>query len=271
MIRKLNQKDQKIVLDFAYRRERENLFVIGAFNTYKKPFEANHFFGYFNRGKLVGLATSFGRWGSFVVNAQKKQVIRDLTDYAIKQGIKIRHVPCFQKYGEVIMDYLKKAHHLCPKQILSRQKIMLLKKENFKNFSTDAVTRAFKKDVDAIIRFDRIIENENLRKPIQAIDRKRINPRETFILKIKRKIVSRVNLHGYSKRYFQLGGVGTLPEHRGKGYAKQVVSALCKYHFEKGLRYALLFTANKNKPALKVYSALGFRPTAKFIIANYAE
>lgn len=268
MIRKLTKKDRRIVLDFAYRRERENLFVIGSFNLYKKSFEANHFFGYFRGRQLIGLATSFGRYGSFVVNARNKKVVEALTDHTILAGIKIPQVPCFEPYGSTIVNCLNKKHRIKAKEI-KPETVLILKKGHFKDFSVGGVKHASKKDIDEIIRFDRKINGINPKKPIQTIERQRINPKENFILKIKGKIVSQADIHGVSKNYFQIGGVGTEEAHRGKGYAKQVVSALCRYYFKKGLSKALLFTANTNKAAKKVYAALGFKPAGKFIIARY--
>ncbi|QQR83481.1 GNAT family N-acetyltransferase [Candidatus Peregrinibacteria bacterium] len=82
-------------------------------------------------------------------------------------------------------------------------------------------------------------------------------------------IVSRANPHGVSNHYFQIGGVGTLKEHRDKGYAKQVVSALCRHYFDQDVPFALLFTAEHNAAAQSVYGSLGFKPDGEFVIARY--
>jgi len=79
----------------------------------------------------------------------------------------------------------------------------------------------------------------------------------------------KTNIHGISKQYFQIGGVFTDEDYRQKGYAKQVISALCRYYFNKGIKTALLFTDKTNYPAQKLYKNIGFKPADHFIIAEY--
>jgi len=268
MIRKLKENDIRLVLDFVYLRERENLFVIGAFDIYKKPFESNCFYGFFENDRLLGLATFFKRWGSFVVSAHDPEVIKTLTDYAVREGNTIEFVPCFKEYADVIVERLETVHRIKPK-IVSQQTVFILDLAHFHDFSTGQEITPFEEDVDEIVLFERSIHGRNLGKPIQKIERERINLRETFILKVDGKIVSKANVQGTSKQYFQIGGVGTAQEYRGKGYAKRVVSKLCRHFFDQGLPYALLFTDDENVAAQKVYEAIGFRPDGKFVVARY--
>lgn len=261
MIRKLTSKDKNRVLDFAYLRERENLFVIGSFKNYQDPFKANDFWGYFKDGMMIGLAVFFRRFGNFVVNAQDKKAIYDLVDYALNRKIKIQNIAVFEKYAKVMMVRMKNKHKIIPKKI-SKETVFVLDKKNFKNFSAGDEEVATKKDVDEIVWF-------NTGKKATDKERGKIFPHQEFILRGDGKIVSKANIHGVSKNFFQIGGVGTREEHRGKGYAKKVVSSLCKYYFDRGIPYGLLFTANTNIPAQKVYKSIGFKAVDKFIIAEY--
>lgn len=52
-------------------------------------------------------------------------------------------------------------------------------------------------------------------------------------------------------------GVATVPEHRGKGYATAVVSALCCDQFAHGKKYLCLFY--KNPVAGRIYNRIGFQ------------
>jgi hypothetical protein len=59
------------------------------------------------------------------------------------------------------------------------------------------------------------------------------------------------------------GGIGmlhTMEQHRGKGYARLAVDALCAKLFEEG-RSAFCYIGNKNVPSQKTFHSLGFRPT----------
>lgn len=268
MIQRLDEKHRQQVIDFCYERERENLFVLGALSRDKKAFEQNYFWGYFENETLVGLATLFGNWGSFVVNAQDVAVINALTDMAVNAERKLEHVPCFKKYADCIVERLQRKHVKKPKEV-TQQMVFTLDSRRFLDFSTGEEIRAKKEDTEEIIYFDRIIEGEPLETKIQDYERKRINLSEIFLLKVNGKIASKANPHGYSHNYVHIGGVGTLKEYRGQGYAKQVVSAVCKYYFEEGVQYALLVVDNENISAQKVYSALGFVPSEAFMIAEY--
>lgn len=261
MIRKLTSKDKNQVLNFAYLNEMENLFVIGSFKNYKNPFKANDFWGYFQDGIMIGLAVFFRRFGNFVINSQDKKVIYDLVDYALNQKIKIQNIAVFEKYAKVMISRLESKHKIIPIKI-SKETVFVLEKKNFKNFSTGDEEVATKKDVDEIVWF-------NTGKKATDKEREKIFPHQEFILRGNGKIISKANIHGISKNFFQIGGVGTKEEHRGKGYAKRVVSSLCKHYFDRGISCGLLFTANTNIPAQKVYKSIGFKEIDKFIIAEY--
>lgn len=77
---------------------------------------------------------------------------------------------------------------------------------------------------------------------------------------IKQKLVT---ICGFIAKYCdcaQIGGVYTLPEVRGKGFAKQIIKQLMidcknKYHIKK----LILFTNENNRAAQKVYENLGFK------------
>ncbi len=55
-----------------------------------------------------------------------------------------------------------------------------------------------------------------------------------------------------------LEAVGTHPDHRGRGYARDVVSSLMQWARGSGLQQACLAVEAGNAPALKLYRSLGF-------------
>lgn len=57
-------------------------------------------------------------------------------------------------------------------------------------------------------------------------------------------------------------GVATVKEHRGKGYASAVVTALCQDCFERGKKYICLFY--DNPVAGRIYNRIGFREIGKY-------
>ncbi len=264
MIKILSIKNKEEILEFCYERERENLFAIGSFSNYEHPFSRVKYYGCFDEGKMVGLATYYIRHKNLVINAAQGEVIDELVDFAIKDKIEVEFVANFEKYALPTIKRLKDKHGITAKKI-SYETVYVLSKEEFKDFSEGDEEIGTAKDIDEIVR----VQNGDEKKEITDKERAKIIPNQEFILRKEGKIVSKANIHGVSKHYFQIGGVGTRKEFRGKGYAKQVVSNLCKTYFNEGKNFALLFTDNENNSAIAVYKKLGFKPVDKFIIARY--
>ena len=229
MIKKLTPKDKKQILDFCYKREKENLFVIGSFKFYKNPFKENLYWGYFENKKMIGFAVYFGRFGNFVINALDKKVINELVDEVVEEKVKIKTIAVFEKYATTMILRLKNKYKIIPKKY-SDEFVLVLNKKDFKDFTVGGEKQASSKDIDELARLNGGINFVN------DEERKRVFPKNEFIIRMDGKIVSKANLHGVSKHYFQIGGVVTIEKYRRKGYARRVVSSLCKYHFKKGIK-----------------------------------
>ncbi len=267
MIKSLTLKDKEEVLSFAYQHEHENLFIIGSFQIYKNPFEVNDFWGFFENEKLTGLAIYFKKFGNLVINAPTEKIINELVDQAVEKRIEPKCVAAYKKYADPTINRLKR-HNIIPKKI-SEETVFKLDQKDFNNFSKGEEQQASESDMDEIILLGRIVFENNTNPKITKKDREKITPKREFILKKDGIIVAKANIHGVSTNHFQIGGVATLREYRNKGYAKQVVSYLCNFHFQMGIPHALLFTDNNNLAAQSVYKKIGFRPFDQFVIADY--
>ena len=74
------------------------------------------------------------------------------------------------------------------------------------------------------------------------------------------------NARGY--KVDQVGGVYTVPEERGKGRGKAVVSQLLKTVFSEK-QEACLFVKKHNRSAIALYERLGFAPSTEYVITYY--
>jgi uncharacterized protein len=268
MIKKLTEKNRQQILDFCYKKERENLFAIGSFKNEKNPFSANKYYGYFKGKNLIGLAVFFSRFGHLLINAPRRKTIEEFVDYGMHKKLDIKCVATFRKYAEATIERLEKAHNKKPTR-KSDETVFILTRQAFRNFSDGAEQNATKKDIDDIVVFNRKMRFENAKGEITTKERKKVMPEHTFFIRMKNNIISKANIHGLSKNYFQIGGVGTLEEFRKMGLAKKVVSRLCEHYFDMGIKYGLLFTGNDNVIAQKVYKNIGFKPVDEFIVAEY--
>jgi len=267
VIRKFDPSDEQTILDFAYKREKENMFVIGSFTAYPEPFTQNVYIGCYRDDELIGIGTHFEkRFGSLVINSQSEDAINEIVDAFVERGAKVEWVPCFKRYGMPTVERLR-THGIEPKQV-REETVYLLTKETFEDFSTDETEKATEDDIEEIIKLGRVVESEDVDAPITERERKQVIIGHEWVLRDDGAIVSKANIHGVSKHYIQIGGVMTHPDHQGKGYAKQTVSAVCKQWLEQD-KEVVLFARNDNVPANKVYAALGFNPIDEYIIAEY--
>ncbi len=266
MIRELTAADKEDILAFAYKREQENMFVIGGFNRTSDPFSENVFLGYFENDRLAGLATYFGRYCSLAINAQKDSIVHEFVDRIIERALLIEVVPSFKRYAVPTIERLR-FHGMKPKKEKD-ETVFILQPEDFIQLPTTDVVMGTLGDIDSIIRLDRLANDTDVNKEIRGKDRKRIFPEDMFLLKKNGQIISQASIHGYSEHFAQIGCVGTHPDFRGQGFAKQTVGAVCSYWISRG-KSMILFCRNDNLPALKVYASLGFKPIDEFMIAEY--
>lgn len=262
VIREFTPSDQQVILNFAYQREKENMFVIGSFKAYPNPFEVNTYLGYYENDKLIGLGTFFGRWADIVINAQNTKVINALVDEFIARDLIVENIAAFKRYGMPTVKRLRE-HGIEP-TVLREETVHLLTEETFTDFSTGEAVKATPDDIDDMIRLGHIVDGKDASQKITEKERKRVLPDYEWHLRKNGKIISKANIHATSENYAQIGGVMTHPDHQGKGYAKQTVSVVCKYWIERG-KDIILFVRNDNEPALKVYHAIGFQPIDDYL------
>jgi len=266
MIKEFKEVDKRVILDYAYLRERENLFVIGNLNR-PTSFKENVYLGYFEGNTLQGIGTYFRKYGNYVVNTDNQNALNALVDKSIDRSFDFKDIANFQKYALPALRRLK-SRGIEPMRI-DKEIIYELQRAKFKDLSEKGNARkATQDDIDGIIQMHRLADNKDPRPPITIEEQSMIIPDETFIIK-EDVIISTVNIQGTSANYFQLGGVVTHPDYRRKGYAKQCVSALCSHYFDEGKSTAILFTRDDNIAAQHVYTALGFEPVDDFIIARF--
>lgn len=67
----------------------------------------------------------------------------------------------------------------------------------------------------------------------------------------------------------QVGGVWTPPTLRGRGYGRAVVAGSLRDARAEGVRRAVLFTDEENRPARAAYDALGFRVVGDYAIVIF--
>jgi len=83
-------------------------------------------------------------------------------------------------------------------------------------------------------------------------------PQEIYLVGLAgRKMVCQCHIQAWGERYAHIGGVATLPEERGKGYASMIMEEMCAYIRESG-RIPSLTVHCDNMGAQALYRKLGF-------------
>lgn len=262
MLRELTATDWQEILEYAYRRERENLFIIGNL-VRDDAFARCHFLGLEKGGALTGVAAVFLTYGSFVVHAVDPSLVPLFVDAVMERQWTFESIPAFRRHAKPMVDHLRSRYGRAPRRV-SEETVFLLDARDFQPVES-AAEPASEGDRDACVR----LEHGDPARDITDAERSCIVPAETFVLREGEQIVSKANVHGFSRRYAQIGGVATLPAFRRRGYGRQCVSALCAHCFGKGVEAILLFTTNTNLPAQNLYRSLGFKPVDDFLIAEY--
>ncbi|MCC6360932.1 MAG: GNAT family N-acetyltransferase [Phycisphaerales bacterium] len=85
-----------------------------------------------------------------------------------------------------------------------------------------------------------------------------------FLLFADGKPVARALYNAAIREAVQIGGVWTVPELRGRRYARAVVAGALLAAREQGVERAILFTEHTNTPARRAYDALGFQRVGDF-------
>lgn len=80
------------------------------------------------------------------------------------------------------------------------------------------------------------------------------------------KLVSAAGTHVVSAEHnvAGVGNIATLPAYRGRGFAAQTTTAVCRALFEAGIKTVILNVKQDNAPAVHVYQKLGFQPYCSY-------
>lgn len=83
------------------------------------------------------------------------------------------------------------------------------------------------------------------------------------------RLVSIAGFHIFEDAYAEIGNIGTLPDHQGKGFGKRITSDICRYGLEKTSEL-YLFIFSENSPALRIYQSLGFQTVGRYSFIQFS-
>jgi|GEM_PF-937558 len=274
MVRELTQADRQAILDLAYSKERENLFLIGNLE-FKEAFGSNRYFGSFQGKELRAVAAWSARFVSVVATGEQER-IPEIVDAVMAAKLHIESVPAVEPYGSLIVRQLKVGG--LTSSFEQPSVFMQLARADFHPFDFAQGLRPYgpearqaqERDRDAIVLLQRTMHAQDLTTPVTDLERGRIAVEQTFVAEEEGQIVATATAAVRSRHYAQVVGVVTHPDFRRKGYAAGSMSALCQHAFVQGAQFVLLFTGKANLPAQALYQKLGFTVIGDFLHAEYS-
>ncbi len=139
-----------------------------------------------------------------------------------------------------------------------------------------AMRRALDSDLEALMPLQEAYEREEVLTPIHSFDeracraslRRALDRQIVMVACEGGRIVAKAATNARGLRVDQVGGVYTIPERRGRGVARALVSALLA-EIELSGRSASLFVKPHNAPAMSLYRGLGFEELDDFRAEYY--
>lgn len=90
----------------------------------------------------------------------------------------------------------------------------------------------------------------------------RVGSRTMWLWEADGRAVSASGVSGPTPHGIRVGPVYTPPEHRGRGYASNLVAAATQAELDRGRAFVFLFTDLANPTSNHVYQAIGYEPVA---------
>jgi len=273
MIRLLKQSDKQIILKYLNENGIETIFLyhdIVKFGVENKMNidQCADYFGFFDEGVLKGILPFYNN-GSCIpyymdsdavplfIELMKERNFKSLTG----MGKVIRHLHEELKPYKNIKEYRENYY------FINRSfKPFILDGINFSNANAASSNEVIDFILgDAIIdEADRFAKRDEIRKSLAE----RKTEEEYIFAEKDGRLLSQACILLCTPQYSHISGVYTAETERGKGYAKAVVSELCRRVTARG-KIPTLSVRKGNTPAVKAYTALGFEPYDDYLIIKY--
>jgi ribosomal protein S18 acetylase RimI-like enzyme len=283
-IKLLSENPEKIpkVLEFLYQNEKECMYLIGNLETYgpSKGDQINSgdfFFSYSSDPNILSCVYSLCNSGVLLIYGDHQKITESnlvqIIESLLQENDKISGLIGEE---EICTKFFK-----CFGRYLSLKNTEIAIKSDFKNILLE-LNDLHSRSVPVLGHQDHIrhltpddfsswnsliteFSNETKVKvnPLEAqmkIFQELIEKRHVWGYFIENDLVSTVRLNSVTLTGGSIGGVFTLPSHRKKGLARNLIEKMIKDSSEcLNLQHLSLFTEESNDPALNLYKSLGFR------------
>lgn len=143
-------------------------------------------------------------------------------------------------------------------------RILVLENLNKPNLVENTIFREAKRDEEPILlEFLKIFNKEALGEELEEqVLKERLNSyfeKGYYVLEVDGQIVSQAVISRVLTKGKSIGGVFTLKEYRGKGYAYNLVYKISEKMLKEGAEYCVLYTDDNNPISNHVYEKIGYK------------
>lgn len=272
MFRILNEKDRKIMEDYIERNHMECTFLIGNVKNFgiennKNIIRCGDYFGYFEEDELKGIIP-FYNLGSVIPHFESLNAVDEFSKLLKEREFKF--LLGMKKYIDPLYKEIKDC-----KDVEKFSEDSYFINNDFKPFNLEEIEikDVSELNINDVVDFTMEASNlgfgkkESREEIIASIEQKPMDERTIFAVK-DGKIVSEAGIQTSTSKINQIGSVFTTPKERGKGYCKATVSKLCEIII-KGNKTPTLMVRNDNTPAVRAYTALGFKFYDDYILIKF--
>lgn len=257
MIRLLNKKDEKILLEYLYQEPSFNIFPIGDVEHFGFDQDFQRIYGEFDEDHIL----------KSILLRYRESAIYYAHEHRFNDAyLKIFNEDPFEIFSgkyellELIEPYLTFAK----KQVTFFCKASTLDTYNEDEADVKIATQEedYKKLYDLLLHIE---EFQFLKKDKEKFVKEKMVSKQmgtTLVVENQGKVISTVAATAETTKSAMVVAVATHPKYRGQGYATKLMKALMKIYIEEKNKELCLFYDNPE--AGKIYLSLGFKPMGKW-------
>jgi ribosomal protein S18 acetylase RimI-like enzyme len=270
VVEKVNHEDAAVarrLIELLRPRETHALFLLG---NLLNGYPDSHLYVARRGEERAGVAGFYERPKSCSVCAEEPEIVRALIRHVVPLHPSLEMVLAVDpigRWGTDAMTELGFALVNEPRQVFMEMVIP----DRFERVPHEERVRAMEeRDAMACARLQRYLSAPDDHSPVRQEELERaLGNRMRLVLEVNGEVVSTATTNGLAIEAFQILGVATSAEHRGRGYAGAVCAALIRRMQGKGASRCVLFTGLGNLAARRCYERLGFRAAGHYCLAKF--
>ncbi|RME83477.1 MAG: GNAT family N-acetyltransferase [Caldilineae bacterium] len=249
MIRRLRNEDFRLIYDFCRLNSTFNLYFLGNLESLGVESDICEFWGSFDeQGRLNGVLMRYmSGWDIADAEGCDYEAFARIVDEHPAGATRLQDNP---QHVASFLPFLRRYRAVK----VTRERLCELDAKDFnpkcKPWPTRRATMA---DYEALCAF--YADAGSMARTPRGVQRP-LESGRVFVTEVKGEIVSSALTNAETYTLAMIGGVYTPPRHRGRGYARAAMVALCHSLLDDGLRPVLYYA---NPAAGAIYRGLGFR------------